>query len=115
MLVLLYATGCNAMEAYDDSEGSLAEISQPSHAQPPHQLPRITVQSLGDAHDVVQAEVALATLDLADVGPMQAAALSQLLLGERQLFAAQAHPRAELASDGGERRLGVRTGHRHIP
>lgn len=93
----------------------MANYGQPLLFQPPHQLPRITVQALGDAHDVVQAEVALATLNLADVGPVQFAALRQLLLGQSQLLAAQAYPPAELAGDGGERRLGTETGHHHIP
>ena len=97
------------------SEGFVANVGQPLRSQPPHQLPWVALQTLGDAHDVVQAEVALATLDLADVGPVELAALSQLLLGQFQLLAAQAHPPAELTSDGGERRLGAETGHHHIP
>lgn len=77
--------------------------ASPLPSQTSHQLPGIAVQALGDAHDVVQAEVALATLDLADVGPVQVAALGQLFLGQLQLFTAQAHPSAELTRDGGER------------
>ena len=97
------------------SDGFVANVGQPLRSQPSHQLPGIAVQALGDAHDVVQTEVALATLNLADVGPVQFAALSQLLLGQLQLLAAQAHPPAELAGDGGERRLGAEAGHHHIP
>ena len=93
----------------------MANYGQPLFFQPSHQLPWITFQALGYTHDVVQAEVALATLNLADVGPVQLAALSQLFLGQSQLLAAQAYPPAELASDGGERRLGAETGHHHIP
>ena len=112
----LDTTHVGAVHAQDASEGFVAEtLRQPLPSQPPQQLPRITVQPLGDAHDVVQAEVALATLNLADVGPVQFTALSQLLLGQLQLLAAQAHPPAELAGDGGERRLGAETGHHHIP
>ena len=109
-------THVGAVHAQDASEGFVAEtLRQPLPSQPPQQLPRITVQPLGYTHDVVQAEVALTTLDLADVGPVQLAALSQLFLGQSQLLAAQAYPPAELASDGGERRLGAETGHHHIP
>lgn len=90
-------------------------VGRSSASQPSHQLPWITLQPLGYTHDVVQAEVALATLHLADVGPVQVAALSQFLLGQLQLFTAQAHPSAELAGDGGERRLGAGAGHHHIP
>ena len=109
-------TNVGAVHAQDASEGFVAEtLRQPLPSQPPQQLPRITVQPLGYTHDVVQAEVALTTFDLADVGPVQFAALSQLLLGQLQLLAAQAHPPTELASDGGERRLGAEAGHHHIP
>ena len=39
---------------------------------------------MGDAEDVVEAEVALAAFDLADVRPVQGGALGQLLLREAQ-------------------------------
>ena len=62
---------------------------------------------MGDAEDVVEAEVALAAFDLADVRPVQGGALGQLLLGQAQLLAAGAHTPAELTSGWRERRLAV--------
>ena len=45
----------------------MANYGQPLFFQPSHQLPWITFQALGYTHDVVQAEVALATLNLTDL------------------------------------------------
>ena len=46
----------------------------------------------------MEAEVALAAFDLADVRPVQSGALGQLLLRQPQLLAAGAHTPAELTS-----------------
>lgn len=46
----------------------------------------------------MEAEVALAAFDLADVRPVQGGALGQLLLGQAQLLTAGAHTPAELTS-----------------
>ena len=66
------------------------------HLQPAHQPTSVGVEGVGDAEDVVEAEVALAAFDLADVRPVQGGALGQLLLGQAQLLAAGAHTPAEL-------------------
>ena len=50
------------------------------HLQPTHQPTSVGVEGVGDAEDVVEAEVALAAFDLADVRPVQGGALGQLLL-----------------------------------
>lgn len=102
------------MHTQDSGAAILANAGKPLLSQPPHQLPRITVQPPRYTHDVVEAEVALAALDLTDVGPVEAAALGQLLLGQLQLLAAQAYPSAEFAGDGRERRLGAGVGHQDI-
>lgn len=46
----------------------------------------------------MEAEVALAAFDLADVRPVQGGALGQFLLGQAQQLAAGAHTPAELTS-----------------
>lgn len=56
------------------------------HPQSPHQLPSIHVEAAGDLQDVVKAEVALPTLDLSDVGPMQSCSFGQALLAEPLRF-----------------------------
>ena len=66
------------------------------HLQPTHQPTGVGVEGVGDAEDVVEAEVALAAFDLADVRPVQGGALGQLLLGQAQLLAAGAHTPSEL-------------------
>ena len=68
------------------------------HLQPIHQPTGVGVEGVGDAEDVVEAEVALAAFDLADVRPVQGSALGQLLLGQAHLLAAGAHTPAELTS-----------------
>lgn len=68
------------------------------HLQPAYQPTCVGIEGVGDAEDVVKAEVALATFDLADVRPVQGGALGQLLLGQAQLLAAGAHTPAELTS-----------------
>ena len=68
------------------------------HLQPTHQPAGVGVEGVGDAEDVVKAEVALAAFDLADVRPVQGGALGQLLLRQAQLLAAVAHTPAELTS-----------------
>lgn len=68
------------------------------HLQPTHQPTGVGVEGVGDAEDVVEAEVALAAFDLADVRPVQGGALGQLLLRQAQLLAAGAHTPAELTS-----------------
>ena len=52
------------------------------YPQPPHQLPGIHAEAASDLQDVVEAEVALPTLDLSDVGPMQSCSFGQALLAE---------------------------------
>ena len=64
--------------------------------QPAHQPAGVGVEGVGDAEDVVEAEVALAAFDLADVRPVQGGALGQLLLRQAQLLAAGAHTSTEL-------------------
>ena len=66
------------------------------HLQPTHQPTGVGVEGVGDAEDVVEAEVALAAFDLADVRPVQGGALGQLLLRQAQLLAAGAHTPTEL-------------------
>ena len=68
------------------------------HLQPAHQPTGVGVEGVGDAEDVVEAEVALAAFDLADVRPVQGGALGQLLLRQAQLLAAGAHTPTELTS-----------------
>ena len=68
------------------------------HLQPTHQPTSVGVEGMGDAEDVVEAEVALAAFDLADVRPVQGGALGQLLLRQPQLLTAGAHTPAELTS-----------------
>jgi hypothetical protein len=63
--------------------------------EPSHQLPRINLQHLGDLEDVVQADVAHASLHLADVRPVQIAVLGQLLLALAQLQPARPHAGSE--------------------
>ena len=70
----------------------------PLHLQPAHQPTGVGVEGVGDAEDVVEAEVALAAFDLADVRPVQGGALGQLLLRQAQLLAAGAHTPAKLTS-----------------
>ena len=52
------------------------------HLQPTHQPTSVGGEGVGDAEDVVEAEVALPTLDLPDVGPMQSCSFGQALLAE---------------------------------
>ena len=66
--------------------------------QPSHQISGVDVEGAGDAQDVVEAEVALAALDLADECPVQFGLVSQGLLGQSQLLASSAYPCSELAS-----------------
>ena len=66
------------------------------YLQPTHQPAGVGVEGGGDAEDVVEAEVALAAFDLADVRPVQGSALGQLLLRQAQLFTAGAHTPTEL-------------------
>lgn len=68
------------------------------HLQPAHQSTGVGVEGVGDAEDVVEAEVALAAFDLADVRPVQGGALGQLLLRQAQLLAAGTHTPTELTS-----------------
>lgn len=56
------------------------------HPQSPHQLPSIHAEAAGDLQDVVEAEVALPTLDLSDVGPVQSCSFGQALLAEPLRF-----------------------------
>ena len=57
-------------------------VELPFHHQSPHQLPSIHVEAAGDLQDVVEAEVALPTLDLPDVGPVQSCSFGQAFLAE---------------------------------
>jgi hypothetical protein len=57
----------------------------PRCLQPLHQLPRIDLESLGQLENVVQGDVALTALDLADEGPVQTAGVSQCFLALTQL------------------------------
>ena len=63
-----------------------------------YQISGVDVEGAGDAQDVVEAEVALAALDLADDCPVQFGLVSQGLLGQSQLLASSAYPCSELAS-----------------
>ena len=63
------------MYSQDLGEGFLVVGGRSSLPQSSYQLPWVGLEGCGDADDVVQAEVALASFDLADVGPVQAAAL----------------------------------------
>jgi hypothetical protein len=60
------------------------------------QLRRGGVQGLGQAADVYESRVALAELDLADVGAVETGELGQILLREPLLPPQPAHDRAEL-------------------
>ncbi len=80
-------------------------------SQSSHQLPGVYAERLGDAQDVVQGQVALAALDLADEGPVQVAVLGQRFLGLAQLVSSGAYPCSELASGGRDGRLGRGTRH----
>ena len=93
--------GCSQGLAVDSGERSAVSIEDRSrstwlHLQPTHQPAGVGVEGVGDAEDVVEAEVALATFDLADVRPVQSGALGQLLLRQAQLLAAGAHTPTEL-------------------
>lgn len=72
------------------------------------------MEGVGDAQDVVQGEVALAALDLADEGPVQVALGGEGLLGEAQLVSPAAHPGPELARGGREGWLAGGAGHGSI-
>lgn len=70
-----------------------------------HELTWIHTEPFGDLDDVVQRDVALAALDLADVRPMQVAPLCQTFLAETLLSPEGAHTGAELGSGRGQRSL----------
>lgn len=83
--------------------------------QPSHQIAGVDVQGTSDAQDVVEAEVALTALDLADERPVQFGLVGQSLLGQPQLLAPDAHPCPELAGCWRDGRLGRGSGHLVIP
>ena len=95
--------GCSQGLAVDSGERGAVSLKDHSRStwrrlQPTHQPAGVGVEGVGDAEDVVEAEVALAAFDLADVRPVQGGALGQLLLGQAQLLTAGAHTPAELTS-----------------
>lgn len=69
------------------------------------QLAGLELERRGQAEDVVQAEVALTSLDLTDVGPVQAAFVGEAFLRESELLALRSNTLAEL-SGGGRHGLG---------
>jgi hypothetical protein len=60
------------------------------------QVAGIDAESLGDAKDVGQSEVALTPLDLPDVGEVEADLLGELLLGEAECEAMLPHSGTKL-------------------
>lgn len=78
------------------SQGVAATFRAACRPYTSNQPTGVGVEGVGDAEDVVEAEVALAAFDLADVRPVQGGVLGQLLLRQTQLLAAGAHTPAEL-------------------
>ncbi len=63
-------------------------------------MPRVHRQAISQLQQVMQAEVALAALDLADVGPVQSAVSGQLLLRDAAGVPSGAHALAQRLSCG---------------
>jgi hypothetical protein len=61
------------------------------------QFARVDVERRGELQDVVERQVALAALDLADEGPVQVALVGECFLAETELLAAGSHASTELA------------------
>lgn len=70
------------------------------------ELPRVNAKGSRDLEDVVKAQVRLPSLDLTQVGPVEAGALRQAFLAESERFSLCSHTRPEVAGCLGQRRLG---------
>lgn len=81
--------------------------------EPLGEFARVDLQRLGDTDDVVQRDVALAALDLADIGPVQLAGVGERFLAEPEVGPTPAHSRAELGCCRRKRGLAGRA--RHTP
>lgn len=81
---------------------------------PPRQIinesARLDLKSVRDFEQVVQADASLAALHLTQEGPVDAAAVSQRLLGQAPLLAKDSDSAPELDGGGG---LGFARGRRH--
>ena len=70
--------------------------SRPGHSgNGIHQICRSHAQSVGQPDDVEQADVAFATLDSADIIPMQFGEFCQALLRQTTLYSQLAYPSAK--------------------
>ena len=90
-------------------------VSGASVPQTRHQHARVDVQRFGDLEDVVEREIALASLDLADEGPVHVAAVGQGFLAEAERLAMLAHTRTELTRGGRDWWLGSGAWHETNP
>ena len=89
-------SGNNCTLPHQTQRPELASLGGRWWFQSSDKLAGVDVQSCGDFEDVVEGEVAAASFDLSDEGPVQAAAVGELFLGLAEFVSAAAHPCAEL-------------------
>lgn len=85
------------------------------HWQSINQLSRIDVQPVGDLHDRLEPQAALAAFDLAELRPMNAASHRGGFLTKTKLMPTGTHPFAEDAGGFVQGRLGWVVGHHTQP
>jgi hypothetical protein len=88
--------GRRAGRAHGEKAGEVGVLLEP-HSGVPEQVGGGNAQGGGEVEDVVESDVAMAAFDAADIGPVEARPLGELLLGE----AAGQSKRTDARPEGG--------------